>query len=317
MTTTSKNIVALTGDAGGAKLVYGLARIVPPEKLTVVVNTGDNFEHLGLHISPALDAVIYTLAGLAVPGSSSGVKNESWNMMTALARYGGPTWVQLGDRELATHLLRNQWLHEGYPHGWITKELCRRLGVRCTVLPMTEQPVQTILQTDEGEFGVQEYVGQKQGKPVVKSIHFEGIDEAQPGQEVINALRKADIIVFCPSDPLLGLDPILALPNMRRIIAASPAAKIGVSPIVKSQTQADSTAKLMAELGLDVSPVGVANHLKDVLTGFVIDPLDEAHQDTITEMGLRTLVTPLTMKNDEARVRLTQAVLDFATSGPG
>lgn len=317
MAQKSKNIVALTGDAGGAKLVYGLAQIVPPEKLTVVVNTGDNFEHLGLHISPALDAVIYTLAGMAASGSSPGVKNESWNMMAALARYGGPTWYQLGDRELATHLLRSQWLREGYPQIWITKELCRRLGVRCTVLPMTEQPVQTILQTNEGEFDVQAYLGQKQGKPVVKSIRFEGIDEAQPGQEVINAIRKADIIVFCPSDPLLGLDPILALPNMRRIIAASPAAKIGVSPIIKSEAQAASTAKIMTELGLEVSAVGIANHLKDVLTGFVIDPLDEAQQNTLTEKGLRTLVTPLTMKNDEARVRLAQAMLDFATSGPG
>ena len=316
MTNPSNNIVALTGDASGAKLVYGLAQIIALEKLTIVVNTGDNFEHLGLHLFPALDVVIYTLAGIA-SGHGSGVKNESWNMMMALARYGGPTWFQLGDRDLATHLLRSQWLRENYPLTWISKELCRRLGVRCTVLPMTEQPLRTILQTDEGEFGVQEYLGQKQGKPIVKGIRFEGIDKAQPSQEVINATRKADVMILCPSDPLLGLDPILALPNVRRIIAASPAQKIGVSPIVGGKAVEDPTAaKIMAELGLDVSAVGVANHLKDVLTGFVIDPSDEAHQDTITEMGLRTLVTPITMKNDEARVRLAQAVLDFATSGP-
>jgi LPPG:FO 2-phospho-L-lactate transferase len=308
----TQNIVALAGGVGGAKLAYGLAQIVSPEKLTIIVNTGDDFEHLGLHVSPDLDTVMYTLAGIANPGTGWGVKDESWNMMSALARYGGPIWFQLGDRDLATHLLRSNWLREGYPYNWVTKELNRRLGVRCTVLPMSEQPVRTIIQTAERELPFQEYFVQKQCEPVVKSIRFEGVDEAQPSREVTNAIRNADAIIYCPSNPLVSIGPILAVPNLRRIIAAAQVPKIGVSPIVQGEALKGPAAKMMTELGLEVSAVGVANYLKDVLTGFVIDHLDEAHQDAITDLGLRTLVTATIMRNNEARVQLAKEVLAFA-----
>ena len=210
------------------------------------------------------------------------------------------------------HLLRSNWLREGYPYNWVTAELCRRLGVRCTVLPMSEQPVRTMIQAEEGELAFQEYFVQKRCEPVVKSIEFAGIDEAQPSREVINAVRKADAIVFCPSNPLVSIDPILAVPNLRRIITATKVPKIGVSPIVKGAALKGPAAKMMTELGMEVSAVGVARHLKDVLTGFVIDHLDEARQDTITELGLRSLVTATIMKNNEDRARLAQEVLAFA-----
>lgn len=297
---------------GGAKLAFGLYQIVPPENLTIIVNTGDDFEHLGLHISPDLDTVMYTLAGVANPATGWGVKDESWNMMAALARYGQPTWFQLGDRDLATHLLRTKWLHENYPYNWVTRELCQRLGVRCTVLPMSEALVRTMVMTDQGELAFQEYFVQQQCRPVVKSIRFAGAEQAQPSREVAGALRNADVIIFCPSNPLLSLDPILALPNMRRIIAASRVPKIAVSPIVGGAALKGPAAKLMAELGQDVSPVGVARHLQDVLTGFVLDHVDQAHQAAVEELGLRTLVTGTVMLNDEDRVRLAREVLDFA-----
>ncbi len=312
MNTITKNIVALAGGVGGAKLAYGLAQLVPPEKLTIIVNTGDDFEHLGLHISPDLDTVMYTLAGVANPGTGWGVKDESWGMMTALARYGGPTWFQLGDRDLATHLLRSNWLREGYPYNWVTNELCRRLGVRCTVLPMSEQPVRTMIQTAEGELAFQEYFVRRRCEPAVKNIRFDGVDEAQPSREVTHAIRTADAIIFCPSNPFVSIGPILAIPALSRMISAVKVPKIGVSPIVKGEALKGPAAKMMTELGMEVSAVGVANHLKDVLTGFVIDHLDEQHQDAITDMGLRTLVTATIMTNNEAKVGLAEEVLGFA-----
>lgn len=307
-----RNVVALAGGVGGAKLAFGLYQLVSPENLTIIVNTGDDFEHLGLHISPDLDTVMYTLAGVANLATGWGVKDESWNMMAALARYGQPTWFQLGDRDLATHLLRTKWLREKYPYNWVTRELCQRLGVRCTVLPMSEAMVRTMVLTDQGELAFQEYFVQQQCRPVVKSIRFAGAEEAQPSREVASALRNADVIIFCPSNPLLSLDPILALPNMRRIIAASRVPKIGVSPIVGGAALKGPAAKLMGELGQDVSPVGVAHHLQDVLTGFVLDRVDQPHQAAVEALGLRTLVTGTVMLNDEDRVRLAREVLAFA-----
>jgi LPPG:FO 2-phospho-L-lactate transferase len=312
MNETNRKVVALAGGVGGAKLADGLAQVTPPDHLTIIVNTADDFEHLGLHIAPDLDTVMYTLAGLANPKTGWGVKDESWNTMAALARYGGPTWFQLGDRDLATHLLRTQWLRQGYPHTWVTRELSRRLGVRCAILPMTEEPVRTMVQTDEGELAFQEYFVQQRWQPVVKSIRFAGIEAAQPSREVVSALRTADVIVFCPSNPLVSLEPILALPSMRRILSASRVPKVAVSPIVGGQALKGPAAKLMAELGLEVSPLGVARQLRDVLTHFVLDHVDQAYQDAISDLGLRTLVTGTVMLSRADRANLGRELLEFA-----
>ncbi len=305
-------IVALAGGVGGAKLIYGLAQIVPPENLTIIANTGDDFEHLGLHIAPDLDTVMYTLAGVANPATGWGVKDESWSMMRAMARYGGPTWFQVGDRDLATHLLRSKWLREGYPYNWITKELCTRLGVGQTLLPMSEAPIRSIIITDEGELGLQEYFVKRKWEPVVREVRFEGAAEADPSREVISAVREADVIIFCPSNPLISLDPILSMTSLRRIIAASRAPKVGVSPIIGGQAVKGPAAKMMAEVGLEPSPAGVARHFQDVLTAFVIDHADEAYQDEVSDLGLRTLVTATLMQSSADKVRLADEVLQFA-----
>ena len=312
MATKLRKVVALAGGVGGAKLAYGLAQIVPAEDLTIIVNTGDDFEHLGLHIAPDLDTVMYTLAEVANPVTGWGVKGESWNAMAAMARYGGPTWFQLGDRDLATHLLRSKWLREGYPYNWVTKELSRRLGVRCALLPMSEQPVRTIIQTPGGELAFQEYFVKERWQPVVTGIRFEGAEEAQPSREVISAIREADAIIFCPSNPLISIDPILSMPSLRRIIAASRAPKIAVSPIVGGTALKGPAAKIMGELNMEVSPLGVARHLGEVLTGFVIDHVDEPFQDALTDLGLRTLVTATVMNHNNERVRLADEILQFA-----
>ena len=311
MTKITKNIVALAGGVGGSKLAYGLAQIVAPEHLTIIVNTGDDFEHLGLYIAPDLDTVMYTLAGVNNPATGWGVKDESWNMMAAMARYAGPTWFQLGDRDLATHLLRTKWLSDNYTYNWVTKELCRRLGVRCAVLPMTEEPVRTMVQTEEGELAFQEYFVKRKCEPVVTALRYAGAEAAQPSREVVNALRQSDAIVLCPSNPLLSIDPILALPTMRRVMAASRSPKIAVSPLVGGQALKGPAAKLMKELNMDVSATGVAQHLHDVLTDFVIDHADAAEEQAIKDLGLRTLVTGTIMTNNETKVQLAQEILDF------
>ncbi len=300
-------VVALTGGGGGAKLVYGLAQLLPAEHLTIIVNTGDDFEHLGLHICPDLDKVMYALAGASFPGQ--GLKNESWNMMAAMARYQGPRWYQLGDRGLAVHLLRSHWLREGYPLNWITKELARRLGVRQTILPMSEAPVQTMVQIPKKELVLAEYFRQDP-LPEVTSIRFAGAEQAEPSREVMSAVREADVIIFGPSNPVITFGPLLAMPNLRRILIASRAPKVGVSCFVGNQAD-EAAAKILQAAGVEISPVGMAQYLREILTHFVLDHTDEAFQDQLTDMGLRTLVTKTLMRGSEEQKRLAQEVLAF------
>jgi LPPG:FO 2-phospho-L-lactate transferase len=307
------NVVALAGGVGGAKLAWGLAQVLPPERLTVVVNTADDFEHLGLHISPDLDTVMYTLAGMANPETGWGLRGETWSMLEMLARYEGPTWFGLGDRDLATHLLRTKWLREGFPLTWITRELCKLLGVLQAVLPMSDASVRTIVRTDQGPLPFQEYFVARRWQPAVQSIHFEGIEAAQPTQDVIQSLREGDVVIFCPSNPFVSLDPILALPAMRRILAASRAPKVAVTPIVGGQAIKGPAAKMMRELGLEVSPAGIARYYQDLLAGFVLDRQDEHFKTAIAfDLGMRALVTDTVMNTDQERTRLARQVLEFA-----
>lgn len=307
------NVVALAGGVGGAKLAWGLVQTLPPERLTIVVNTADDFEHLRLHICPDLDTVMYTLAGLANPESGWGLRDETWSTMKMMTRYGGPTWFRLGDHDLATHLLRSQWLREGFPLTWVTRELSMLLGVRHTILPMTDDPVRTLVHTDAGVLPFQEYFVLRRWQPVLEAVRFEGIEAAHPTQEVAMSLRQADLVIFCPSNPFVSLDPILALPAVRRIIAASRAPKVAVSPIVGGQALKGPAAKMMRELGLEVSPASVARHYQHLLTGFVLDRQDEHYKTTIAfDLGIRTLVTDTIMTTDQDRARLAQEVLEFA-----
>ncbi|MGC8877688.1 MAG: 2-phospho-L-lactate transferase [Anaerolineae bacterium] len=307
------NVVALLGGVGGAKLASGLAQLLPPERLTCVVNTADDFEHLGLHISPDLDTVMYTLAGLVNHETGWGIKDDTWNALAMLARYEAPTWFRLGDRDIATHLLRTQWLREGFPLTWVTQQLCLLLGVRQNLLPMSDAPVHTRVLTDEGELAFQEYFVRYAWQPRVRAIRFEGIEQAQPTSAVVSALRSADVILFGPSNPFVSLDPILALPAMRRILGAVRAPRVAISPIVAGQALKGPAAKMMRELNLEVSPVTVAAHYRDLLTGFVLDHQDAACATTITaQMGIRTLATDIVMRDEVDRARLARETLRFA-----
>ncbi len=305
-------VVVLAGGVGGAKMVNGLAQRITPENLFIIANTADDFEHLGLYISPDLDTLMYTLANLNNPETGWGREGESWRTLEALAELGGPTWFKLGDKDLATHLLRTQWKRSGYPLTWITAQLCRRLRIGPTLVPMTDSPVRTIVHTDQGKLSFQEYFARRQSQPIVQKIEFQGADEAESNRDISNAIRMADLIVFAPSNPWLSLDPILALPGMRRILTASQTTKIAVSPIIGGQAVKGPAAKIMSELNMEVSPFGVAHYLKDLLTGFVFDNVDDIHQERIAGLGLNTLMTDTLMKSVEDQARLAKELLAFS-----
>jgi LPPG:FO 2-phospho-L-lactate transferase len=304
------SVVALAGGVGGAKLAHGLAQILPPEDLTVVVNTGDDFEHLGLHISPDLDTVMYTLAGLANPETGWGLRDESWNFLDALGRLGGETWFRLGDRDLATHVERSHRLWAGESLTEVTAALCAALGVRMRVLPMTDDIFRTMVQTEDGELEFQEYFVHRRCEPRVTGFRFDGLGSAFPTEQVLTALDAADVIIFCPSNPFVSLDPILSLPGVRERVGRKRA--VAVSPIVGGQAIKGPAAKMFAELEMEVTAASVAAHYAGLLRGFVLDEVDAELKPSIESDTLQVLVTNTVMRSDADRARLAREVLDFA-----
>ena len=299
-------IVALAGGVGGAKLAHGLAQILPPEDLTVIVNTGDDFEHLGLYICPDLDTVCYTLAGLANPETGWGRADESWNVITNLEKLGGPSWFRLGDRDLATHLERTRRLKEGGALSQVTRDFCAAWGVRHTVLPMSDQPVRTVVETDEGDLPFQEYFVHRRCGPRVKGFRFEGADSAEPAPGSREAIRSADAVILCPSNPWVSIDPILAVlhppsPAIRRPFVA-------VSPIIGGKTVKGPAAKMFAELGIEPSALAVAEHYEKFLMGIVVDSVDT---ELANRIRIPTLVTNTLMKSLADRAHLAREVLNF------
>lgn len=303
------NVVALAGGVGGARLAHGLASVRPAVRLTVVVNTGDDFEHMGLTICPDLDTVLYTLAGLANARTGWGRAGESWNFLEALAALGGPTWFRLGDRDLAMHAERTRRLQAGQPLSAAVDELRRALGVAATVLPMSDDPVRTVVETAEGPLPFQEYFVARACEPQVRGFRFEGAAAARPAPGVLEALSAADLVVLCPSNPWVSLDPILAVPGLRQAAAARPA--VGVSPIVGGRALKGPAAKMAAELGLPPSARTVAEHYRGLLRGFVVDEQDAALAPEVRALGIEVLVAQTVMRGAGGRRRLAEQVLDF------
>jgi len=298
-------IVALAGGVGGAKLADGLAQILRPEDLTVIVNTGDDFEYLGLTICPDLDTVCYTLAGLANPETGWGRKDESWNAVANMERLGGPGWFRLGDLDLGTHLERTRRLKEGQPLSAITKDFCRAWGVKHAVLPMTDSAVRTMVQTDEGELAFQEYFVHRRCEPQVRSFRFDGVDTAESVSGWGEALESADAVIICPSNPWVSIDPILA------VVKTIDKPMIAVSPIIGGKTVKGPAAKMFAELGIEPSARAVAEHFRGLISGFVLDRVDSELSDKIE---IRTLVTDTIMNSIPDRARLATDVLHFIGS---
>lgn len=301
-------IVALAGGVGGAKLADGLAQILPPEDLTVIVNTGDDFEHLGLTICPDIDTVCYTLAGLANPETGWGRAGETWNTIANVEKLGGPAWFRLGDQDIATHLERTRRLKEGQSLSQVTRDFCKAWGIQPTVLPMSDSPVRTMVDSDEGELAFQEYFVHRQCQPRVRGFRFDGVEVAEPAPGAKEALKSADAVVFCPSNPWVSIDPILkVIKNMDKPVVA-------VSPIIGGKTVKGPAAKMYAELGIEPSALAVANHYRTILTGFVLDHADSNIESVIKDLKIKTLVTDTLMNQPADRKRLANDVLFFIGS---
>jgi LPPG:FO 2-phospho-L-lactate transferase len=306
-------VFALAGGIGGAKLAAGLQTVLPPGDLTVVVNTADDFDLWGLRICPDLDTVMYTLVDLANPETGWGVVGESFGTLGMLARYGEDTWFKLGDRDLATHILRTSRLCAGEPLTRITSDLSGVLGVRSTILPMCDEPVATILDTPDGPLEFQEYFVRRRQRDEVLGVELRGIDDARPTDAVLKALAAADIVVFCPSNPVVSIGPILAVPGMRKALAASRAPKIAVSPIVGGRALKGPADRMLASLGHEVSAAGVARIYRGLIEGMVVDRVDEGERSEIEALGMRVLATHAIMRDASDRGRLAREVLGFGS----
>lgn len=307
-------VLALSGGVGGAKLALGLYRTLAPDALTVVANTADDFEHLGLSISPDLDTVMYTLAGINNQEQGWGLAGESWNAMDALEQLGGETWFRLGDRDLATHLERSQRLRTGQALSQVTDYLCERLGITARLLPMSNDPVRTRVHTNEGELDFQQYFVGRQCEPAVQRIDFAGIEHARPHPALLDMLASDRLraIVLCPSNPYVSVEPMLALPGVRRALRAARAPVIAVSPIVAGLAIKGPAAKMMRELAVPATAQAVAAHYGDLLQGFVIDSSDADLAPAIEASGIPVLSTPTIMNSLTDREALARAVLCFA-----
>ena len=304
-------VLALSGGVGGAKLALGLSRVLPARELTIVANTGDDFEHLGLSISPDIDTLMYTLSGLANPDLGWGRHDETWSFMETLGALGGETWFRLGDRDLAVHVERTRRLCRGETLTRITADLCARLGIGPRILPMTDGRLRTRVRSDGGWLDFQEYFVHRRCEPVVRELMFEG--DARPQPDFLAALGDPALtaVVICPSNPFISVEPILSLPGVRDALAACPAPVIAVSPIIGGRAVKGPTAKMMRELGMAVSARTVAEWYGDLLDGYVVD-----HADADGMAGLRPRVTvaQTLMQTLADRDALARVVLDAAAA---
>ena len=304
-------VCALADGVGGAKLAAGLQDVLPAGDLSVVVNTADDFDLWGLHICPDLDTVIYTLAGIANPETGWGIAGESFETLTMLRRYGEDTWFKLGDRDLATHTLRTHRLRSGDSLTEVTAALAGSLDVESVVLPMSDDPVSTVLDTPEGRLEFQEYFVRRGQRDEVLGVEFRGIEDARVSGEVLAAISGAEAIVLCPSNPVVSVGPILGLPGMKEALASSSAPKVAVSPIVGGRALKGPADKMLLSLGHEVSATGVAGMYAGLVDGMVVDTVDRDERDGIEALGMRVLVTGAVMRDAEDRARLALETLEF------
>lgn len=306
--------VLLAGGVGGAKLALGLARVLDPADLVIVANTGDDFEHLGLSLSPDLDTLMYTLAGLANPATGWGMAGDTGSFMAGLAALGAETWFHLGDRDLATHVERTRLLRAGQGLTDVTRHLCARLGVAVPILPMSDAPVRTRIETDDGMLDFQDYFVRHKAEPVVRALHYTGAATAPPDATLAALLTDPGLaaILIAPSNPWLSIAPLLAIPSLRAALRSATAPVVAVSPIVGGQALKGPTAKIMTELGLTPSATAVANFYREFIDGFVVDSVDAAEAEAIRRDGIATATTNTVMKDLADREALARFTLDFA-----
>ena len=307
----SPRVLALAGGVGGAKLVVGLAQCLEPGELVVGVNTGDDEIFHGLHVSPDLDTMMYTLAGLSNPETGWGLLDDTFHALSMLRSYGADTWFNLGDRDFATHIRRTQLLGQGLTLSDVTAQLCASLGVRHAIVPMSDQPVRTVLDTADGRLSMQEYFVRRRAQPDVSAVHYEGASEASPSPGMDNGLSQARMLVICPSNPALSVNPIVAVASMKERIAGFSGIRVAVSPIVGNDAVRGPAGRIMAGLGHEVSVVGVARAYREFCDVLVIDRQDESLAPAVADVGLRPVVTNTIMNSLEDRVDLARTVLSL------
>ncbi len=302
----------LAGGVGGAKLADGLQRALEPGTLTAIVNVADDLDWCGLHVSPDLDTVLYTLAGLADGETGWGLRGDTWTALQMLERYGEPTWFRIGDGDLATHVRRTRLLREGHSLTDTTAMLAAALDVPTTILPATDHRVRTVVHTDAGDLEFQEYFVQRRQRDEVRGISLRGIEEAMPGSAVVGALEAAQLIVLAPSNPIVSIGPILDLPGLRQALAAASAPKVAVSPIIAGRALRGPADRMLASLGHEVSALGVARLYAGVVDRFVIDEADADLAPRIEELRMAVEVLPTIMRTTADRASLAEAILSRA-----
>jgi LPPG:FO 2-phospho-L-lactate transferase len=311
MNPTEGSVLALSGGIGGAKLALGLYRVLPPGTLTVVANTGDDFEHLGLNISPDIDTLTYVLAGIDNPVTGWGRRDETWSFMDSIGALGGEDWFRLGDRDLAVHVERTRRLKAGEPLSAVTADFCRRLGVAPRVVPATDDRLRTRLRTDEGWLDFQDYFVRLQCRPQLLELAFDGAADARPQPDLMAALgdERLRAVVVCPSNPFISVEPILAVKGMREALARCGAPVVAVSPIIGGRAIKGPTAKMMTELGMIASAAAVAQRYGDLIDGYVMDVEDAGEA---AQVAAEVTLAPTLMTNLAEREQLARVVLEAA-----
>ena len=308
----NEKITALAGGVGASKLLLGLYDVLPdPSSLTIIVNTGDDIVLHGLKISPDLDIVTYTLAGVIDSTKGWGFRGETFHLLKRLAVFGRPNWFNLGDRDLATHIHRTAMLDEGKSLSEAAQSIRAALGVKSRILPMSDQPVPTIIDTDEGALHFQEYLVKRRAEPVVRGIRFDGVESARPAPGVLEAIRDAGRILICPSNPLISIGPILAVPGVREALRGRRRDVIAVCPIVGGKSLKGPSDKMLAQGGYDSSAEGVAKLYADFTGAFVIDPEDDAHFSAVRALDMRVFVLATIMKSLSDKRKLARALLQL------
>ncbi len=309
-----QSVTCLAGGVGAARFLSGLTQVIPPERITVIVNTGDDLEYLGASISPDIDIVTYTLAGIVDPERGWGIKGDTYNCMNQLDMYSAETWFRIGDRDFGTHLLRTAYLQQGFSLSEVTEKIRNLLGVKVKILPMSNERVATRIKTAAGILDFQEYFVKRKFSDSVIDVTYEGATNANPTEAVLTALKKSDAIILCPSNPILSIGPMLAIPKIREALGRSSGRIVGVSPIVGGKAIKGPLDKLMQSLGLEVSPLGVAQLDQVFLEGFVIDEVDKSSKPRIERLGMRVIATRTIMDSDEAKARLAKDTIALAES---
>jgi LPPG:FO 2-phospho-L-lactate transferase len=309
----TESVVALAGGVGAARFLEGLVRVVDPARLTVVVNTGDDAEFYGLYVSPDVDIVLYTLAGLVDPAQGWGVRGDTYHLQEMLGRYGRETWFRLGDRDLATHVHRTELLRRGATLSQVADDLRRGLGLELTVLPMSDQPVRTRVRTPEGWLPFQEYFVKRRALDEVMEIALDGVELAGPAPGVLEAIRAADAVIVCPSNPLVSIGTILAVPGVRGALRERSGGRVAISPIVGGGTIKGPADRMMRGLGMEVSAVGVAEAYRDFLDVLVLDEQDRDLAPRVEALGIRAVVTDTIMRDLDTKVALAETTVAAAT----